>query len=98
MSSLPVRFTMTDYYDQSVPPPPAPPAPTPATGATAGTPGTWTPAGSTPPADLVAVTATGVVADPTTPWTTGQYVQTATAGAAGQATWTGTGWVGGAAP
>jgi hypothetical protein len=78
--------------------PPAPPAPpvVPATGANAGIPGTWTPSGSTPPAD--AAGAAGIVANPTTPWTTGQYVQGTTAGAAGRMTWSGTGWVGGVAP
>lgn len=68
----------------------------PATGATAGIPGTWTPAGSTPPASPAAMA--GITASPTTPWTTGQHVQTATAGAAGRVTWTGTAWVGGVAP
>jgi hypothetical protein len=71
---------------------------TPATGAAAGTPGTWTPAGADPPADVAALQASSITASPATPWTTGQYVQTATAGAAGQACWTGSGWVGGAAP
>ena len=70
----------------------------PATGATAGIPGTWQPAGATPPANLVALQSGSVVATPNTGWTSGQYVQTGTAGAAGRATWTGTGWVGGAAP
>jgi len=65
-------------------PPPA------ATGATAGTPGTWTPAGSTPPADSNSMG--GIVASPATPWTVGQYVQTATAGAAGQVSWNGSAW------
>lgn len=76
-------------------------APVPATGATAGIPGTWTPAGSIPPAtvaDLQGGIPNAVVASPTTGWTTGQHVQTQTAGAAGRATWTGTGWVGGLAP
>jgi len=71
------------------------------TGATAGIPGAWTPAGSTPPASVAALgagTPKTVVASPTTAWTSGQYVQTATTGAGGRATWTGTGWVGGAAP
>jgi hypothetical protein len=68
----------------------------PATGATAGIPGTFTPPGSTPPANVAGMT--GIVASPTTPWTTGQFVQTGTAGAAGRATWTGSGWVGGVAP
>lgn len=72
------------------PPPPA------ATGATAGTPGTWTPAGSTPPADTASMG--GVTASPTTAWTTGQYVQTQTAGAAGQTHWNGTAWTAGTAP
>lgn len=88
----------TGYYDGSYPPsvftPPAPKA----TGATAGIPGTWTPAGATPPADLVELQSGSIVASPTTGWTSGQYVQTGTSGAAGRATWTGTGWVGGAAP
>jgi len=70
----------------------------PATGATAGIPGTFTPAGSTPPATVAALQGgvpNAVVASPATAWTVGQYVQTATAGAAGEATWTGAGWVGG---
>ena len=70
----------------------------PATGATAGIPGTWTPPGSTPPASVAALQAGAVVASPATGWTAGQFVQTGTAGAAGRATWTGTGWVGGVAP
>lgn len=71
-----------------------------ATGATAGTPGSWTPAGSTPPASpaaLIAGTPNVVVASPTTAWTVGQYVQTATAGTGGRAHWSGTAWVSGAA-
>lgn len=67
-----------------------------ATGATAGAPGTFTPAGSDRPANVAGMT--GVVASPATPWTAGQYVQTGTAGAPGEATWTGTTWVGGRAP
>jgi hypothetical protein len=72
-----------------------------ATGATAGIPGTWTPAGSTPPATVAALqagTPNTVTATPATAWTAGQYVQTATTGAAGRATWSGTGWVGGVGP
>lgn len=72
-----------------------------ATGATAGIPGSWTPAGAGPPAsiaDLIAGRPNVIIASPATPWTTGQYVQTMTAGAAGRATWTGSAWVGGAAP
>jgi hypothetical protein len=71
-----------------------------ATGATAGTPGTWTPGGSTPPssvANLIAGTPVTVTASPATAWTTGQYVQTGTAGAAGEAHWSGTAWVAGRA-
>lgn len=91
------------YYDTSYPPsvwtPPEPPV-IPSTGATAGIPGTWTPAGSTPPATVAALIAANpaVVASPTTAWTVGQYVQTGTVGAPGQAHWSGTAWVGGVAP
>lgn len=77
---------------------PANPGPPPASGATAGTPGAWTPAGSTPPATVAALQASGIVASPATAWTTGQLVQTGTAGAAGQAHWSGSAWVAGAAP
>jgi hypothetical protein len=72
-----------------------------ATGATAGIPGSWTPAGSTPPVSPTALmqgVPVAVTASPATAWTTGQYVQTQTAGAAGRACWTGSAWVGGAAP
>src|SRR4030095_2003557 len=69
-----------------------------ATGATAGIPGTWTPAGAQAAADSAEASEWGVVATPATPWTTGQYVQGTTAGAAGRMTWTGSAWVGGAAP
>lgn len=68
-----------------------------ATGATAGTPGTWTPSGSTPPADEAAADAASVVATPNTAWTTGQYVQGSTAGVSGEMHWDGTGWVTGRA-
>jgi len=68
---------------------------TQATGATAGTPGTFTPGGSTPPADVAGMT--GLTANPTTAWTTGQYVQTGTPGGAGQAYWDGSAWVQGQA-
>ena len=73
----------------------------PATGAVAGIPGHFTPAGSAipaSPADLQAGIPNAVVASPATGWTSGQFVQTATSGAAGRATWTGSGWVGGIAP
>jgi hypothetical protein len=68
-----------------------------ATGATAGIPGTWTPGGSTAPASVTALQSSGIVASPATAWTTGQYVQTATVGAPGQAHWNGTAWVAGPA-
>ena len=71
---------------------PEPPPPDPATGATAGTPGTFTPAGSTIPADLAAMT--GVIATPDTAWTTGQSV---VLGDASDASWNGTDWVAGPA-
>jgi hypothetical protein len=73
----------------------------PATGATAGTPGTWTPPGSQPPAtlvDLMSGVPNVVTASPATAWSAGQYVQTRTAGAPGEGTWTGSAWVGGRAP
>lgn len=78
-----------------------PPSILPATGATAGTPGTWTPAGRLPapsPAMLAANNPVKVTASPATAWTTGQYVQTQTAGVGGRASWSGTAWVSGAAP
>jgi len=69
-----------------------------ATGATAGTPGTWTPGGSNPPGDVASLQSSGIVASPTTAWTTGQYVQTITIGPSGQAHWDGSAWVTGTAP
>lgn len=66
-----------------------------ATGATAGTPGTWTPSGSTPPAN--AAGATSVTASPATAWSTGQYVQGSTAGSSGEMYWSGTAWTAGRA-
>lgn len=68
-----------------------------ATGATAGTPGTWTPSGATPPATVSELQGGSVLASPNTAWTTGQYMQTGTAGTAGQAHWDGSAWVAGAA-
>lgn len=67
----------------------------PATGATAGTPGTWTPAGSTPPANAAA--ATGITATPNTAWTTGQWVQGSTSGTSGEMSWDGSAWAAGKA-
>jgi hypothetical protein len=72
----------------------------PATGATSGAPGAFTPTGSIPPAtvaDLIADVPNAVTASPVTAWTTGQYVQTATAGAPGEAHWDGADWVAGRA-
>jgi len=92
---------LQDYYDQSLPPSLLPPGSQPATGATAGIPGSWTPPGSLPPVDVAHLQGNNpvaVTASPATAWTSGQFVQTRLAGAAGRATWTGTGWVGGAAP
>jgi hypothetical protein len=90
-------MTRAGYYEQSYPPSLwAGPPVIPATGATAGIPGTFTPPGSTPPANVAGMT--GIVASPATPWTSGQFVQTLTAGAAGRASWSGTNWVSGAAP
>ncbi len=68
-----------------------------ATGATAGTPGTWTPSGATPPANAAGATSSGVVASPATAWSTGQYVQGSTVGAAGEMYWSGTAWTAGRA-
>jgi len=62
--------------------------------ATAGTPGTWS---GSAPADAAAATAAGVVASPTTAWTTGQYVQGSTAGVPGEMHWGGTAWAAGRA-
>lgn len=69
--------------------------------ATAGIPGTWGPADTVVPttvAALIAGSPKPVTASPATAWTTGQYVQTQTAGVPGRASWNGTAWVAGAAP
>lgn len=86
------------YYNESYPPSVWAPAAVPSTGATAGIPGAWTPAGSQAPASVAALIAAPVVATPATAWTTGQYVQTLTAGAAGRATWGGAAWIAGVSP
>jgi hypothetical protein len=90
-----VNARITSDFDWPITGAPTPTwaAATAATGATAGTPGTWTPAGSTPPADTAALIASSITASPTTAWTTGQYVQTGTAGVPGQAHWDGAAWV-----
>ena len=69
-----------------------------ATTAYAGIPGSFGPVGCTIPATQAAILASSIVAVPSTGWTTGQFVQSQTAGAAGRACWTGSAWVGGAAP
>jgi len=64
--------------------------------ATAGTPGSFT--GTPVPANAAAANTAGVAPTPTAAaWTTGQYVQGSTAGAAGEMHWSGTAWVTGRA-
>ena len=70
----------------------------PATTAYAGIPGSFGPDGCDIPATQAAIMSGGLIAVPSTPWTTGQHVQSQVAGAAGRACWTGAAWVGGAAP
>jgi len=72
--------------------------PFPATTAYAGIPGSFGPPGCTVPATQAAILSSSLVAVPVTAWTTGQYVQSQVAGASGRACWTGSAWVGGAAP
>jgi len=72
--------------------------PFPATVGYAGIPGSFGPPGCTVPANQAAILGSSLVASPPTAWTTGQYVQSQVAGAAGRACWTGSAWVGGAAP
>ena len=68
--------------------------PNPATGATAGDPGSFTPSGSSPPSNLVALQGGSVVASPATAWTIGQHV---ILGDASQAYWDGDSWEAGEA-
>lgn len=63
-----------------------------ATGAIAGIPGIYSPAGAAEPATLAAMTT--VVANPTSAWLTGQYVNVADGS---KAYWDGTAWAAGAA-
>lgn len=65
-----------------------------ATSATAGTPGAFLPNGSSVPANLAALQASTILADPATPWTTGQYVELLDDS---NAYWTGTSWAAGQA-
>lgn len=89
--------------DTALAPPPVACSPTtvealpdvPATGATAGEPGFFTPPGSTPPADLSALTTADPTASPTTAWTPTQYVLLDDGS---RATWDGTAWAAWTAP
>lgn len=63
-----------------------------ATGAVAGNPGHYTPTGAANPANLAALST--VTADPTTAWSTGQYVNVADGS---KANWNGTDWEAGEA-
>lgn len=72
---------------------PAVPGTVAPTGVTAGAPGSFTPAGSTAPANLAALQALGALGE-TTAWTTGQHV---VLGDASQAHWDGDSWAAGAA-
>lgn len=63
--------------------------------ATAGTPGTYSPTGtSSLPSTLAQLQASGIVADPTTAWTTGQSVELSDGS---DVHWTGTAWAAGLA-
>jgi hypothetical protein len=81
-----IGFVSIEGWTEEAPPPPL------ATGATAGTPGAFTPAGSTVPANLGAMS--GVVASPATAWTTGQSV---VMGDASDTSWDGAAWAAGPA-
>ena len=70
----------------------------PAASANAGIPGNWNPPGATPPASVAELQGSSITATPTAAWTTGQYMQTGTAGVAGQAHWDGAAWAAGVAP
>ena|SRR5215510_14267665 len=81
-------------------PDPIPTPPVNATSAAQGQPGIWAPVGSTPPASVAALqgASPAITASPTSAWSTGTWVQTGTAGAPGQAHWSGTAWVAGVTP
>jgi hypothetical protein len=81
-----IGFVSIDGWTEAPPPPLA-------TGATAGTPGSFTPAGCATPTTLGDLA--GLVAEPTTAWTTGQSV---VLGDGSDASWDGTAWVAGLAP
>jgi hypothetical protein len=65
---------------------------------TAGTPGRYSPAGRATdrPHNVTALNTAGAVADPSTPWTAGKYVQVGTSGK--RAHWNGEEWRGGESP
>lgn len=63
-----------------------------ATGGNAGTPGTYSPVGATPVAN--AAGASGMTANPTTAWTSGQYMK----GTSADFYWNGSAWTAGRAP
>lgn len=69
----------------------------PAISASTGAPGTFNPSGSTAPATVDALISSDLTASPATAWASGQYVQTGTVGAPGEAHWSGTAWVAGRA-
>jgi len=103
-AALPTALDPYDHLlliDTALAPPPESCDPSPitagivATGADAGTPGAFTPAGAVPPADLTALQASGIVANPATAWTTGQSV---VLGDGSDASWSSTAWVAGVAP
>lgn len=65
-----------------------------AEGATAGAPGSFT-GGDVDPANAAQARDWVITPSPRTAWTTGQYVQGSTAGAAGEMHWTGSAWASG---
>jgi hypothetical protein len=85
---VPFTLEITPLQDYFTGPPPT----VVATGATAGSPGTFTPSGAGAPANLAAMS--GIVATPSTAWTTGQSV---VLGDASHCHWNATAWVTGLA-
>lgn len=84
------------YYDESYPPSVLNPTPPPVnpTGATGGTPGSFTPGGSTAPANITALRTLGALGN-TTAWTVGQFI---VLGDSSHAYWNGTLWAVGEVP
>lgn len=66
-----------------------------AMGATAGAPGSFTPASTIAPSNASEAASRSITPSPKTAWTTGQYVQGSTAGAAGEMHWDGSAWASG---